>query len=123
MTIEPDVPLKIGYYKLMIYPALFAGLSSLLTVGYLTLYNGGIKFFEQLSLTVPNINIWPLILLTVAGVFVGLVIKRFSQMENWELPRASMPRLAVSILAKCRAFCFRHSYRCGVELQLVPKDL
>ncbi|MGB8086468.1 MAG: hypothetical protein WCF07_09300, partial [Nitrososphaeraceae archaeon] len=79
MTVEPDVPLKIGYYKLMIYAALFAALSSLLTVGYITLYNGGIKFFEQVSLTVFNINIWPLVLLTVAGVFVGLVIKRFGQ--------------------------------------------
>lgn len=79
MTVEPDVPLKIGYYKLMIYAALFAALSSLLTVGYITLYNGGIKFFEQVSLTVLDINIWPLVLLTVAGVFVGLVIKRFGQ--------------------------------------------
>ena len=79
MTIEPDVPLKIGYYKLMIDAVLFAALSSLLTVGYITLYNGGIKFFEQVNLTVLNIDIWPLVLLTVAGVFVGLVIKRFGQ--------------------------------------------
>ena len=79
MTIEPDLPLKIGYYKLMIYGALFSALSSLLTVGYITLYNGGIKVLQQVSLTVLNINIWPLVLLTVAGVFVGLVIKRFGQ--------------------------------------------
>jgi H+/Cl- antiporter ClcA len=52
MTIEPDAPLKISYYKLMIYAALFAALSSLLTVGYITLYNQGIKFFEQVSLIV-----------------------------------------------------------------------
>ncbi len=75
MTIEPDAPLKIGYYKLMIYAALFGALSSLLTVGYITLYNQGIKFFEQVNLIVLNINVWPLVLLTVAGVFVGLVIK------------------------------------------------
>ena len=41
MTIKPDVPLKIGDHKLMIDAALFAALSSLLTVGYLTLYNQG----------------------------------------------------------------------------------
>ena len=79
MTIEPDVPLKINYYKLMIYAALFGALSSLITVGYITLYNQGVKFFEQVSLIVLNINVWPLVLLTVAGVFVGLVIKFFGQ--------------------------------------------
>jgi H+/Cl- antiporter ClcA len=79
MTIEPDAPLKISYYKLMIYAALFGALSSLLTVGYITLYNQGIKFFEQVSLIVLNINMWPLVLLTIAGVFVGLVIKFFGQ--------------------------------------------
>lgn len=79
MTNEPDAGLKISFYKLIIYAALFGALSSLLTVGYITLYNQGIKFFEQVSLIVLNINIWPLVLLTVAGVFVGLVIKFFGQ--------------------------------------------
>ena len=79
MTVEPDVPSKIGFINLMIYAALFGALSSLLTVGYITLYNQGIKIFEQVSLMVLNINIWPLVLLTVAGVFVGLVIKFFGQ--------------------------------------------
>lgn len=79
MTNEPDAGLKISFYKLIIYAALFGALSSLLTVGYITLYNQGIKFFEQVSLIVLNINIWPLVLLTVAGVFVGLIIKFFGQ--------------------------------------------
>ena len=63
----------------MIYVALFSALSSLLTVGYITLYNGGIKVLQQVSLIVRNINVWPLVLLTVAGVLVGLVIRRFGQ--------------------------------------------
>jgi H+/Cl- antiporter ClcA len=79
MTSEPDVRLRTSFYKLMIYAALFGALSSLLAVGYITLYNQGVKFFEQFSLIVLNINIWPLILLTGAGVFVGLVIKFFGQ--------------------------------------------
>ncbi len=63
----------------MIYAALFGALSSLLTVGYITLYSQGIKLFEQVSLMVLNINIWPLVLLTIAGVLIGLVIKFFGQ--------------------------------------------
>ena len=32
-----------------------------------------------------------------------------------------MPRLAESILAKCLALCFKHSYRCGVVLPVGPE--
>lgn len=63
----------------MIYAALFGALSSLLAAAYITLYNQGIKFFEQVSLLVLNVNIWPLVLLTVAGVLIGLAIKFFGQ--------------------------------------------
>ncbi len=63
----------------MIYAALFGALSSLITVGYITLYTQGIKIFEQVSLIVLNINIWPLVLLTTAGVLIGLVIKFFGE--------------------------------------------
>src|ERR687892_2343166 len=76
MTKESDVGLGTTFYKLMIYSALFGALSSLLTVGYITLYNVGTKFFEQVSLIILNINIWPLILLTL---LVGIVIKIFGQ--------------------------------------------
>ena len=79
MTVEPDVPSKIGFINLMILAALFGALSSLLTVGYITLYNQGIMIFEQVSLMVLNINIWPLVLLTSAGVLIGLVIKFFGE--------------------------------------------
>ena len=79
MTVEPDVPSKNSFFILMIYAALFGALSSLLTVGYITLYSQGIKIFEQVSLMVLNINIWPLVLLTIAGVLIGLVIKFFGQ--------------------------------------------
>ena len=71
--------LKRGYYRLMLYAGLFGGLFSLVTTGYITLYNQGIKFFGQHSVYLYNINFWPLILLGVAGVFIGLVIKFFGQ--------------------------------------------
>lgn len=63
----------------MVYAALFGALSSLLAVGYITLYNQGIQFFQQVNLFVLNINIWPLILLTGAGIIIGLVIKFLGQ--------------------------------------------
>jgi H+/Cl- antiporter ClcA len=79
MSGEPDAGLKSSFYLLMVYAALFGAITSLLTVGYITLYNLGVKFFEQVSLFVLNINIWPLILLTGAGVVIGLVIKFLGQ--------------------------------------------
>jgi H+/Cl- antiporter ClcA len=79
MTVEPDVPSKNSFFILMIYAALFGALSSLITAGYITLYSQGTKIFEQVSLIVLNINIWPLVLLTTAGVLIGLVIKFFGQ--------------------------------------------
>jgi H+/Cl- antiporter ClcA len=68
-----------GYYRLMLYAALFGAFSSLITAGYITLYNQGIKFFAQANLFLFNINFWPLVLLSVAGVFIGLAIKFFGQ--------------------------------------------
>src|SRR6188508_2565852 len=79
MTTETDIPSKNDYYILMVYAALFGALSALLTVGYITLYSQGVKIFEQVSLMVLNINIWPLVLLTSAGVLIGLVIKFFGE--------------------------------------------
>ena len=77
MTTETDIPSKNDYYILMVYAALFGALSSLLTVGYITLYSQGVKLFEQVSLMVLDINIWPLVLLTIAGALIGLVLKFF----------------------------------------------
>ena len=94
MTSEPDAGLKTSFYLLMAYAALIGALSSLLTAGYISLYNLGIKFFEQGSLFVLNVNIWPLVLLTGAGVLIGLLIKFFGQRGDWGLPSASMPRQA-----------------------------
>ena len=48
-------------------------------MGYITLYNQGVKFFEQGNLFVFNINIWPLVLLTGAGILIGLAIKFFGK--------------------------------------------
>ena len=79
MTAEPDSKVNASYYRLMVYAALFGALSSLFTAGYITLYNQGIKFFAQPTFVFYNINFWPLILLSVAGVFIGLAIKFFGQ--------------------------------------------
>jgi H+/Cl- antiporter ClcA len=79
MSGEPDAGLKTSFYLLMVYAALFGALSSLLAAGYITLYNEGIEFFKQVSLFVFNVNIWPLILLTGAGVVIGLLIKFLGQ--------------------------------------------
>jgi H+/Cl- antiporter ClcA len=79
VTVEPDPGLKTRYYLLMVYAAVFGAVASLITAGYITLYNQGIKFFEQASVFVLNVNIWPLILLTGAGVVIGLVIKFLGQ--------------------------------------------
>jgi H+/Cl- antiporter ClcA len=79
MSGEPDAGLKTSFYLLMVYAALFGALSSLLAAGFITLYNQGVEFFKQVSLFVLNINIWPLILLTGAGVLIGLLIKFFGQ--------------------------------------------
>jgi H+/Cl- antiporter ClcA len=79
MSGEKESVLKASYYRLMVYAALFGALSSLLTTGYITLYNQGVKFLAQPNLVLYKVNIWPLILLTVAGVFIGLVIKFFGQ--------------------------------------------
>ncbi len=79
MSGESDSKLNASYYRLMVYAALFGALSSLLTAGYITLYNQGIKFFAQPTIFLYDFNFWPLILLSVAGVFIGLAIKRFGQ--------------------------------------------
>jgi hypothetical protein len=94
MTSEPEAGLKTSFYLLMVYAALIGAISSLLTAGYITLYNQGIKFFEQVSLFVFNVNIWPLVLLTGAGVLIGLLIKFFGQWGGLGLHSASMPRQA-----------------------------
>ena len=87
MSGEPDAGLKTSFYLLMVYAALFGAIASLLTAGYITLYNQGIQFFKQVSLFVLNINIWPLILLTGAGVVIGLVIKFLGQRGGLGVPQ------------------------------------
>ena len=71
--------LKTSYYRLMVYAVFFGALSSLLTAGYFTLYNQDVIFFGLLSLVLFNINLMPLILLGLAGLFIGLAIKFFGQ--------------------------------------------
>ena len=61
--------LKGGYYRLMLYAGLFGGLFSLVTTGYITLYNQGIKFFGKHSVYLYNINFWPLILLGIRYIY------------------------------------------------------
>ena len=80
MSGDPEESTSNGaYYRLMLYAALFGGLFSLITTGYITLYNEGVKFFGQHSVYLFKINFWPLILLGVSGVFIGLAIKFLGQ--------------------------------------------
>ena len=80
---EPETTLKTSYYLLMLYAALFGAGAALLTAGYITLYNWGVKFFQQPSTSssfkIGGISFWPLILLTIAGVLLGIAIKFFGQ--------------------------------------------
>jgi H+/Cl- antiporter ClcA len=75
--IETPVPaMKTSYPLLLIYAALFGVGAALLTAAYITVYNWGVKFFEQPShfgLTIGRF--WPLVLLTVGGLLLGLAIK------------------------------------------------
>jgi hypothetical protein len=52
------IDFKASYYGLMVYAAFFGALSSLLTAGYITLYNQGVIFFGLPSLVLFNINLW-----------------------------------------------------------------
>jgi H+/Cl- antiporter ClcA len=77
----PETALKTSYYLLLLYAALFGALFSLLTAAYIKLYNWGVMFFQQPSslFKIGGISFWPLILLTIAGVLLGLAIKFFGQ--------------------------------------------
>ncbi|HEY6885380.1 MAG TPA: hypothetical protein VI278_15200 [Nitrososphaeraceae archaeon] len=55
-TGEGESVVDTSYYKLMVYAAIIGALASLVTAGYITLYNLGIKFFGQPTLVLSNIN-------------------------------------------------------------------
>lgn len=76
---EPESRLNRSYYRLMVYAAIVGTLASLVTTGYITLYHLGINFFGQPTFIIFNINLWPLILLSIAGVAIGITIKLFGQ--------------------------------------------
>ncbi len=103
---EPETPVKTGYYLLMVYAALFGSGASLLAAAYITLYGQGIKFFEQPSHFGLNIGrFWPLVLLTVGGVLIGLAITFFGQHAGLGVAQAQYaktgritPRYVPSIL-------------------------
>jgi H+/Cl- antiporter ClcA len=77
---EVETPIKTSYYLLMVYAAFFGAGAAVLTAAYITLYSQGVKFFEQPSHFGVSIGrFWPLVLLTVGGVLLGLAIKFFGQ--------------------------------------------
>jgi H+/Cl- antiporter ClcA len=77
---EPDAPVKASYYLLMVYAALFGAGAAVLAAAYVSLYNWGVKFFADPShFGLPVTRFWPLVLLTVAGVIVGIAIKFLGQ--------------------------------------------
>ncbi len=67
---------KTSYALLMAYAAVFGAGSAVLGAAFLIVYNWGVTFFEQPSHLGLNLGrFWPLILLTVGGLLVGLAIK------------------------------------------------
>ena len=73
---EPVQEVKTSYYLLMVYAAVFGAGGGLLAVLFLVVYHWGITFFAQPSHFGLNIGrFWPLVLLTVGGLLVGLAIK------------------------------------------------
>lgn len=56
MSGNEESKLKAGYYSLMLYAALFGAFSSLITAGYITLYNQGVKFFGKVDISLFNIT-------------------------------------------------------------------
>ena len=76
---QPETALKTKYYLLLLYAAVFGAFFSLLTAGYISLYHWGVTFFQQPSsmFKIGGISFWPLILLTIAGVLIGIAIKFF----------------------------------------------
>ena len=72
----PVPAMKTSYPMLMVYAALFGVGAALLTAAYIVVYNWGVNFFKQPShfgLTIGRF--WPLVLLSVGGVLLGLAIK------------------------------------------------
>jgi H+/Cl- antiporter ClcA len=78
-TDEGESTMDRSYYKLMVYAAMIGALASLVTTGYITLVDQGIKVLGQPTFILSNVNFWPLILLGISGVFIGLAIKFFGQ--------------------------------------------
>ncbi|MCW4025440.1 MAG: chloride channel protein [Candidatus Bathyarchaeota archaeon] len=62
-------------FKVLILAAGIGALASLLTIGYLFLAGWGESFFEAPFEGTPYALFWPLILLTIGGVLIGLTIK------------------------------------------------
>ena len=109
LGVEPHSGPKTRNYVLMVYAALFGAISSVLTAGYITLYHRGINFFQQVSLFVLDINIWPLVLLTGAGVLIGLLIKFFGERGGLGFLGRNMLRRAASNPGTCPVYCLKHS--------------
>ncbi len=73
---EPVPVMKSSYLLLLAYAMLFGASAALLTVAYIIVYNWGVRFFEQPSHFGLSISrFWPLLLLTVGGLLLGLAIK------------------------------------------------
>jgi hypothetical protein len=115
----PETALKTRYYLLLLYAALFGAVFSLLTAAFMTLYNWGIQFFKQPSslFKIGGISFWPLILLTIAGVLLGIAIKFFGQHAGLGVPQDQYAKTGRITPAMCRASCLNHLSHCGVALQ------
>jgi hypothetical protein len=106
---------------MLVLAALFGALSALLAAAYIALYNLGIKLFQQPSLFVLHINVWPLLLITFGGLLIGLMIKSLGRHGGLGVANVNTPRLAASTRATYQASCFKDLQRCGVVLPLAQR--
>ena len=113
--------LKGGYYRLMLYAGLFGGLFSLVTTGYITLYNQGIKFFGRhiaytcITLTFGLLSCWAYLVF-----FIGFAIKFFGRHRRARsCSKPNTRRPVASTTVTYQVYFFKDLLHYGVVQQLV----
>jgi H+/Cl- antiporter ClcA len=85
---EPEIQVKASFLLLMVYAMLFGAVFGLVAAAFLTIYDLGVKFFQEPSHFGLNIGqFWPLVLLTVGGLLLGLAIKFTGQHGGLGVPQ------------------------------------
>jgi len=111
---EPETKLQVGFLLLMVYAMLFGTVFGLVAAAFLTIYDLGVKFFKEPSHFGLNIGqFWPLVLLPVGGLLLGLAIKFTGQHGGLGVPQrqyAETGRIQYSYLTSImlEAFALPH---------------